>query len=69
MPLQLPHQNALDATAEVPGTLKQWLRSRGGEWLGLVDYEIPFADGRHRACTSFSSFYRRMPFGQESDGA
>ena len=48
MPVQLPHQNALDTSAEVPGTLRQWLRSRGGEWLGLVDYEIPFANGRHR---------------------
>ena len=45
---QLPHTNALDTAAEVPGLLRQWLRSSGGEWLGLVDYEIPFADGRHK---------------------
>jgi hypothetical protein len=24
--------------------LLHWLRSKGGEWLGLVDYQLPFAD-------------------------
>lgn len=46
MPDKLPHVNALDTTAEVPGLVLQWLRSGGGEWLAQVSYEIPFADGR-----------------------
>lgn len=48
MPEKLPHHNALDTRAEVPGYLQQWLRTGGGEWLGLVDYEVPFADGRKK---------------------
>jgi hypothetical protein len=32
----------------VPGDLLQWLRTGGGEWLGLVTYQLPFADERHK---------------------
>jgi hypothetical protein len=48
MPAQLPHPRAVDVAAEVPGSLLQWLRTAGGEWLGLVTYQLPFADGRHK---------------------
>ena len=47
-PRPAANPNAVDATAEVPGTLLRWLRTGTGDWLGLVDYEIPFANGRHR---------------------
>jgi hypothetical protein len=46
MPAELPHRDAIDTTAELSGTLLHWLRSSGGEWLGLVDYPLPLADGR-----------------------
>jgi len=48
MPTQLPDPRAVDTSAEVPGDLLQWLRTRGGEWLGLVTYQLPFADERHK---------------------
>jgi hypothetical protein len=48
VPVQLPDPRAVDATAEVPGDLVQWLRTAGGEWLGLVTYQLPFADERHK---------------------
>jgi hypothetical protein len=48
MPAQLPHPRAVDTSAEVEGTLLQWLRTAGGEWLRLVTYQLPFADERHQ---------------------
>jgi hypothetical protein len=48
MPAKLPHPRAVDTTGEVPGDLLQWLRTGGGEWLGLVTYQLPFADERHK---------------------
>lgn len=36
----------LDMTGEVPGRLHGWFRTVKGDWLGVVDYEIPYADGR-----------------------
>jgi len=48
MPAQLPHPRAVDVAAEVPGSLLQWLRTAGGKWLGLVTYQLPFADERHQ---------------------
>jgi hypothetical protein len=48
MPAELPHPRAVDVAAEVPGELLQWLRTAGGEWLGLVSYQLPFADERHQ---------------------
>jgi hypothetical protein len=47
-PEQLPDQRALEVTTEVPGELLQWLRTAGGEWLGPVTYQLPFADERHK---------------------
>jgi hypothetical protein len=48
MPAQLPDSHAVDTTAEVAGDLLQWLRAASGEWLGLVTYQLPFADQRHQ---------------------
>jgi hypothetical protein len=48
LPEQLPDQRALDVTTEVPGELLQWLRTAGGEGLGPVTYQLPFADERHK---------------------
>ncbi|MGA6168369.1 hypothetical protein [Amycolatopsis magusensis] len=36
----------LDLTGEVPGRLHGWLASVKGDWLGVVDFEIPYEDGR-----------------------
>lgn len=47
-----PHHvvpDGLDMTGEVPGRLHGWFSSALGDWLGLVDFEVPFADSRARA--------------------
>ncbi|HVV11314.1 hypothetical protein [Amycolatopsis sp.] len=36
----------LDLTGEVPGRLHGWFPTVKGDWLGVVDYEIPYADRR-----------------------
>lgn len=39
-------RHALDMTAQALGILHHWLRYGKGDWLGLVSYHVPFADGR-----------------------
>lgn len=36
----------LDFTGEVPGRLHGWFPTVKGEWLGVVDFEVPYADPR-----------------------
>jgi hypothetical protein len=48
MPATLPDPRAVDTIAEVPGDLLQWLRTPGVEWLGLVTYQLSYADERHQ---------------------
>jgi hypothetical protein len=36
----------LDLTGSVPGLLSGWFRTVQGDWLGVVNFEIPYADGR-----------------------
>ncbi|KAA2252359.1 hypothetical protein F0L68_35485 [Solihabitans fulvus] len=36
----------LDMTGEVPGRLHGWFPTVKGDWLGVVDFEVPYADGR-----------------------
>jgi hypothetical protein len=38
--------DGLDVTGTVPGRLTGWLRTVDGDWLGVVNFEIPHADGR-----------------------
>lgn len=38
--------DGLDMTGEVHGYLTGWWRTVKGDWLGLVNYAIPYADGR-----------------------
>ncbi|SMD27357.1 hypothetical protein SAMN05661093_10960 [Kibdelosporangium aridum] len=38
--------DGLDMTGEVHGHLTGWWRTVKGDWLGLVNYAIPYADGR-----------------------
>jgi hypothetical protein len=38
--------DGLDMSGRAPGRLTGWFRSVDGDWLGIVDYEIPYADGR-----------------------
>ena len=47
-PLSFQTLGPFDVTAEVPGDLLQWLRTADDEWLGLVTYQLPFADERHQ---------------------
>jgi hypothetical protein len=44
-PAQVP-KDALDLTYDAAGVLKEWVRSARGEWIGVVDYELKYADGR-----------------------
>jgi hypothetical protein len=44
-----PHHvipEGLDMTGEVPGLLSTWFASAKGDWMGVVTYQIPYADGR-----------------------
>ena len=43
-----PPRNSLDMTAETSGLLQQWLRTSTGEWIGIVDYEVPFANNERK---------------------
>src|SRR5689334_19563303 len=38
--------DGLDMTGEVPGWLITWFETVKGDWMGVVNYEIPYADGR-----------------------
>lgn len=38
--------DGLDMSGRTPGRLTGWFRSVNGDWLGIVDYEVPYADGR-----------------------
>ena len=44
-PKEIP-TDALELYPDAPGTLKAWVQSRRGTWIGLVDYEVKYADGR-----------------------
>lgn len=39
-------ETGLDLTGEVQGRLHGRFPSVEGDWLGVVNYEIPYADGR-----------------------
>lgn len=44
-----PHRVApggLDMSGEVPGLLTTWFETVKGDWLGVVNYQVPYADGR-----------------------
>ncbi|MBF6176514.1 hypothetical protein [Nocardia blacklockiae] len=36
----------LDMTGERPGTLTHWVPTVAGDWLGRVNFSVPYADGR-----------------------
>ena len=38
--------DGLDMTGRAKGFLSEWRRSSRGEWLGVVNYEVRYADGR-----------------------
>jgi hypothetical protein len=37
--------DGLDTSGAVPGRLTGWLTTVHGDWLGVVDYEVSYADG------------------------
>ncbi|WP_068059438.1 hypothetical protein [Nocardia xishanensis] len=41
-------QNAagIDMTGEVPGILFYWIPTGRGDWMGMVDYDVQYLDGR-----------------------
>lgn len=44
-----PHKvvpDGLDMTGAVPGLLRRWHRTVNGDWLGVVNFHVPYADGR-----------------------
>jgi len=38
--------DGLDLTGRAKGFLLEWRRSSRGDWLGVVNYEVRYADGR-----------------------
>lgn len=40
--------DGLDMTGQVRGLLTGWHRSVDGDWLALVNFSIPYADGRRQ---------------------
>lgn len=38
--------DGLDMTGAVAGRLTGWFQALTGEWLAIVDFEVPYADGR-----------------------
>lgn len=36
----------VDMTGEQPGTLTHWVPTFHGDWLGRVNFSVPYADGR-----------------------
>ncbi|CAM3738226.1 hypothetical protein KIPE111705_22425 [Kibdelosporangium persicum] len=40
--------DGLDMTGRVHGHVSGWWRTVKGDWLGVVNYAIPFADGRQQ---------------------
>jgi hypothetical protein len=38
--------DGLDMTGRAKGFLYEWRRSSRGDWLGVVNYEVHYADGR-----------------------
>lgn len=38
--------DGLDMTGQVPGLLSAWHKTVKGDWLGLVNFSVPYADGR-----------------------
>lgn len=38
--------DGLDPQGAVPGFLSGWFRTVDGRWLGVVNYAVPYADGR-----------------------
>jgi hypothetical protein len=60
----------LDYTGEVPGLLHGWWPTHRGHWLGVVDYEVPFADGRRRkirAVDQLVPLYALRPRGEPDE--
>lgn len=51
---EVPHRIApsgLDMEGEVPGLLSTWFETGKGNWIGIVTFKIPYADGRSQALT------------------
>jgi hypothetical protein len=41
-----PNVAGVDMSGEVPGVLRQWVPTAKGDWMGVVDYDVPYVDGR-----------------------
>jgi hypothetical protein len=39
--------DGIDVSIRAKGRLTGWFRSTDGDWFGIVDYELSYADGRH----------------------
>lgn len=38
----------LDMTGEVPGLLTHWVPTVAGDWMGRLNFAVPYADGSRR---------------------
>ncbi|KZM70436.1 hypothetical protein [Nocardia terpenica] len=38
----------IDMTGEVRGMLREWVPTADGGWVGIVNFDVPYVDGRDR---------------------
>ncbi|OXM69344.1 hypothetical protein [Amycolatopsis vastitatis] len=68
-----PHHvidDGLDFTGEVHGLLHGWCPTSRGDWLGVVDFDISFVDGRRRkirAVDQLVPLYALRPRGEPDE--
>ncbi len=61
----------LDLTGEAPGRLHGWFPTVKGDWLGVVEYEIRYADGRREQVQPVNQLvpaYALRPHGEGEHG-
>lgn len=39
--------SGIDMTGEQPGLLSRWVPAASGDWMAVVTFSVPYADGRH----------------------
>lgn len=48
--------DGLEMTGRARGLLREWRRGSRGEWFGMVNYQVHYADGRPKPALFFEQF-------------
>jgi hypothetical protein len=56
-----------DMSGRVKGRLTGWLQSVEGDWFGIVDYELSYADGRREQLPLRDQLIPRAALSRRSD--